>query len=157
MNKYRERIFNLAKDKGGSIILPEVQDTRVQEARLELISMGFNVLDHEEFLDKAEMIMSRVSVESLQETFKDISIKAKNEIRHLIADFDGEDIEIIIKLKDGKASKEIIDFSNEISPDLIVMGSNGKDSISDYIMGTTTSYVVDNSKYPVLVIPDMLK
>ena len=36
------------------------------------------------------------------------------------------------------------------------MGSNGKDSISDYIIGTTTSYVVDNSKYPVLVIPDML-
>ena len=111
---------------------------------------------HEEFLSKREMIMSRVSVEGLQKAFKDISVKAKNEIRHLIADFDGEDIEIIIKLKDGKASKEIIDFSNGINPDLIVMGSNGKDSISDYIMGTTTSYVVDNSKYPVLVIPDML-
>ena len=111
---------------------------------------------HEEFLSKREMIMSRVSVEGLQKTFKDISVKAKDEIRHLIADFDGEDIEIIIKLKDGRASKEIINFSNEISPALIVMGSNGKDSISDYIMGTTTSYVVDNSKYPVLVIPDML-
>ena len=111
---------------------------------------------HEEFLSKKEMIMSRVSVGGLQKAFKDISVKAKNEIRHLIADFDGEDIKIIIKLKDGKASKEIIDFSNEINPDLIVMGSNGKDSISDYIMGTTTSYVVDNSKYPVLVIPDML-
>ena len=111
---------------------------------------------HEEFLSKREMIMSRVSVEGLKKTFKDISVKAKDEIRHLVADFDGEDIEIIIKLKDGKASKEIIDFSNEISPDLIVMGSNGKDSISDYLIGTTTSYIVDNSKYPVLVIPDML-
>ena len=111
---------------------------------------------HEEFLSKGEMIMSRVSVEGLKKTFKDISVKAKDEIRHLVADFDGEDIEIIIKLKDGKASKEIIDFSNEISPDLIVMGSNGKDSITDYLIGTTTSYIVDNSKYPVLVIPDML-
>jgi len=111
---------------------------------------------HEEFLSKGEMIMSRVSVEGLKKTFKDISVKAKDEIRHLVADFDGEDIEIIIELKDGKASKEIIDFSNEISPDLIVMGSNGKDSISDYLIGTTTSYIVDNSKYPVLVIPDML-
>jgi len=60
MNKYRERIFNLAKDKGGSIILPEVQDTRVQDARRELISMGFNVLDHEEFSDKKEYYLDYI-------------------------------------------------------------------------------------------------
>ena len=101
------------------------------------------------------MIMSRVSVESLQETFKDISIKAKNEIRHLIENLDGKDLDTDIILKEGRAPKVIIDFSNMISPDLIIMGSNGKDSLSDYILRTTTSYVVDNSKYPVLVVPDM--
>ena len=110
---------------------------------------------HEEFLNKTEMIMSRVSVETLQKTFRDISIKARKEIRHLIEDLDGEDIDIDIKIRDGKAaSDEIIGFSNEINPDLIIMGSNGKDELSDYIIGTTTSYVVDNSKYPVLVIPN---
>ena len=109
---------------------------------------------HEEFLDKTEMIMSRVSIENLQETFKEISLKAKKEIRHLIEDLDGEDIDIDIILKEGRASKVIVDFSNIINPDLIIMGSNGKDSLSDYITGTTTSYVVDNSKYPVLVIPN---
>ena len=110
---------------------------------------------HEEFLNKTEMIMSRVSVEALQKTFRDISIKAKKEIRHLIEDLDGGDIDIEIKVRDGKsASDEIIAFSNKINPDLIVMGTNGKDELSDYIIGTTTSYVVDNSKYPVLVIPN---
>ena len=110
---------------------------------------------HEEFLDKTEMIMSRVSVEKLQETFKDISIKAKDEIKHLIEDLDGKDINIDIILKEGRASRVIIDFSNKINPDLIIMGSNGKDSLSDYIIGTTTSYVVDNSKCPVLVVPNI--
>ena len=32
---------------------------------------------HEEFMNKEEMIMSRVSVGKMQKTFKDISIKAK--------------------------------------------------------------------------------
>ncbi len=110
---------------------------------------------HEEFLNKQEMLMSRVSVEKLQETFKEISLKAKEEIQHIINDLDGSDINVEILLKEGNASHEIINISNEIKPDLIIMGSNGKDSISDYILGTTTDYVVDNSKYPVLVIPNI--
>ena len=44
---------------------------------------------------------------------------------------------------------------NNLKPDLIIMGSNGKDSIVDYILGTTTDFVVDNSKIPVLVIPNI--
>ena len=110
---------------------------------------------HEEFMNKQEMVMSRVSVERLQDTFKSISINAKNEIAHLIDDLEGSDIEIDIVLKEGKASKEIINVSESLKPDLIIMGSNGKDSIADYILGTTTDVVVDNSKFPVLVIPNI--
>jgi len=33
------------------------------------------------------------------------------------------------------------------------MGTNGKDSLKDYMIGTTASYVVENSTYPVLVMP----
>ena len=110
---------------------------------------------HEEFLSKQEMIMSRVSVEKLKNTFKYISINAKLEIKDLIDDLDGSDIKINIILKEGRASKEIIKLSKLIEPDLIVMGSNGKHSIADYILGTTTDYVVDNSQFPVLVIPNI--
>ena len=110
---------------------------------------------HEEFMNKQEMIMSRVSVETLQDTFKSISINAKKEIEHLIDDLEGSDIDIDIILKEGKASKEIINSSESLNPDLIIIGSNGKDSIVDYILGTTTDFVVDNSKIPVLVIPNI--
>ena len=106
-------------------------------------------------MNKEELIMSRVSVEKLQETFKEISLKAKNEFKDLIKNFKGEDIKINIVLHEGKASTEIINISNKVKPDIIIMGSNGKDSIGDYLLGTTTDYVVDNSKYPVLVIPNV--
>ena len=36
---------------------------------------------HEEFLDKDEMIMSRVSVDKLQNLYEAISLKAKNKLK----------------------------------------------------------------------------
>ena len=37
--------------------------------------------------------------------------------------------------------------------DLIVMGTNGRESLLDYIVGSTTQKVVEKSKCPVLVMP----
>lgn len=111
---------------------------------------------HEEFMDKKELVMSRVSVENIQESYKQTSLKAKNEINHLLDSVNGEDVQKEIILREGKASEEILEFSSILKPDLIIMGSNGKDSISDYILGTTTSKIVDKSLFPVLVIPDII-
>ena len=109
---------------------------------------------HEEFLNKDEMIMSRVSVDKLQETFKKISLTAKGEILNIIENFKGLDIDTKIVLKEGKASVEILKICNEKKCDLIIIGSNGKDSISDYLLGTTTENVMNKSRIPVLVIPN---
>ena len=108
---------------------------------------------HEEFLNKKEMIMSRVSVDSLQNMYKDISLRAKNEINHMLTDLDADDIETNILLREGKASEQILKVSNEIFPDLIIIGSNGKDSLSNYFMGSTSTNIVNKSTIPVLVIP----
>ena len=42
---------------------------------------------------------------------------------------------------------------NEMNIDLIVMGTNGRVSLSDYIIGSTTHKVVEKSKCPGLIIP----
>tara|TARA_Y100000590_G_scaffold14810_1_gene17779 strand:+ start:584 stop:1039 length:456 start_codon:yes stop_codon:yes gene_type:complete len=110
---------------------------------------------HEEFLNKDEMVMSRVSVNKLQDTFKNISLKTKEKISDLVGSVKGDDIQTDIVLREGKAGQKIVELSNDLKPDLIVIGSNGKDSLADYICGTTASYVVDNSIVPVLVIPDV--
>ena len=49
--------------------------------------------------------------------------------------------------------ESIINYTNTINPDIIIMGTNRKDSLRDYMIGTAASYVVENSTYPVLVIP----
>ena len=104
---------------------------------------------------KEELVMSRVSVENIQESYITTSLHAKEEIKHLIHNLDGDDIDIDIVLREGKASEEIVELSEIITPDLIIMGSNGRDSLSDYILGTTTTNVVDKTSYPLLVIPSV--
>ena len=108
---------------------------------------------HEEFLNKDELVMSRVSVEKLQNLYQSISLKSKNELRELIHDNMGDEIEINILLKEGRASENIIYIAEQHKCDLIIIGSNGKESISDYLLGTTTNKVVNKSKVPVLVVP----
>ena len=54
MNKYRERIFIMGKESGARIILPEIDDKRVQEAISELISSGFEILNHDDFQENLD-------------------------------------------------------------------------------------------------------
>ena len=51
MNKYRERILKMGMESGARIVLPEINDKRVQEAVNELISLGFEILIHADFQD----------------------------------------------------------------------------------------------------------
>tara|TARA_B100001964_G_C14037113_1_gene510955 strand:+ start:423 stop:830 length:408 start_codon:yes stop_codon:yes gene_type:complete len=108
---------------------------------------------HEEFMNKREMIMSRVSVKTLENMYKEIASKAQDDLKKLIHDFKGDDIKVTILISNGKASKQIVNMSITHNADLIIMGINGKDSISDYILGTTTENVINKSIIPVITIP----
>ena len=54
----------------------------------------------------------------------------------------------------GIAEEEIVRFSKEYNPLLIIMGTRGKDRKSMDLIGSVTAEVIDMSKYPVLVIPE---
>ena len=109
---------------------------------------------HEEFMSKKQMVMSRVSVSALGEEFKKIATEAKNDMKDLVKELEAEDIECEYILRDGKASEIILKLSDQIDADLIVMGTNGKDSLTDFIMGSTAQNVIQRSKCPVLVMPE---
>ena len=108
---------------------------------------------HEEFISKKQMIMSRVSVSSLGDEFKKIATEAKNDMKNLVKELEADDIKCEYILRDGSPGDIIVKLSNEMNIDLIVMGTNGRDSLSDYIVGSTTQKVVKKSKCPVLVMP----
>ena len=99
------------------------------------------------------MEMLRVSVDDMQKQFRKIAIEAKAEIKSLFSQLHTDDIDINIVLREGTPSKEILELSKKLDADLIVMGTNGKDNISDYLLGTTSENVISNSICAVLVVP----
>ena len=114
----------------------------------EIILLNVN----DDFQTKEEMVMSRVSVDTINQKYKEIAISAKKELENLKENLETDNIAISSLLRKGKPGPTIIDVSVEVSADLIVIGANGKDSISDYFLGTTASYVVENSTAPTLTV-----
>ena len=108
---------------------------------------------NEQFMPKEQMVMSRVSINQLGDEFKKIALAAKSDMKSLVNDLEAEDIDCEFILRDGKADDIIVKISNEMNIDLVVMGTIGKDSFSDIILGTTAQKVVEKSNCPVLIMP----
>ena len=57
MNKYRERVLNKGREDGARIVLPEIRDKRVQEAVIELTSLGFKVIHNKDCQDNVDIYL----------------------------------------------------------------------------------------------------
>ncbi|MCK4577334.1 MAG: universal stress protein [Candidatus Marinimicrobia bacterium] len=114
---------------------------------------------HEEFMDKDEMVMLRVSVEEMQERFREIAIAAKARMAEAVTAVGVDDLKVEYLLREGKPGEGIIKATKEIhektgSADiLVVMGTNGKHSLKEYLLGSVAEYIVHNCPYPVMVVP----
>ena len=91
---------------------------------------------------------------SVNEDIKRIAALNKDLIIKRLSEFKKDNFDHEIAIKTGDAADNILDLSSSESADLIVMGSNGKDDISDFFMGTTSSKVLEKSTIPVLVVPN---
>ena len=61
MNKYRDRIINMGKKNNSRIILPEVNDKRIQEASSELSAMGFHILNPMDFQNNRDYYLDYIN------------------------------------------------------------------------------------------------
>ncbi len=129
-------------------------------ARFEAALIVLNV--HEEFMDKEEMVMLRVSVEQMQERFKDIAVNARKIMAEQVAASGVDNLTVQYELREGKAGDAIVSYAKEIAAEagpcdtLIVIGTNGKHTFMEKILGSVAQHVVKESTYPVLVIPAMV-
>lgn len=108
---------------------------------------------HDEFMEKEEMEMLRVSVESIQAEFEKTAILAKNEMKGIIHSLHAEDINVEFKIKKGKPNKIICEEAANLDADLIVLGKSSKGKISKFLLGSTAAYIVNHASVPVLVVP----
>ena len=55
---------------------------------------------------------------------------------------------------EGVPESEIVDYSKEIKPSMIVMGTRGKSKKEADLIGSVTAEVLDAGKYPVFTVPE---
>jgi nucleotide-binding universal stress UspA family protein len=107
---------------------------------------------HEEFMDKEEREMLRVSVNKMKEKYRRIAIDSKEEMRAFIHKLHADDIEVDYLLNKGKPEKVIVEVADKLGADLIVICTDGRDNVMDFVTGTITEHVINAATCPVLVI-----
>ena len=108
---------------------------------------------HPEFMDQQERQMLRVSFDGLKEKYRRIAIESREEMRAEISKLHVEDIQVDYVLREGKPQTIIVKIAEKIGIDLIVICTDGRDNIKDFVTGTITEHVINHASCPVLVIP----
>ena len=108
---------------------------------------------HPEFMDQQERQMLRVSFDGLKEKYRRIAIESREEMRAEISKLHAEDIQVDYVLREGKPQTIIVEIAEKIGIDLIVICTDGRDNIKDFVTGTISEHLINHASCPVLVIP----
>lgn len=98
---------------------------------------------------------------SIDEMLIDLEEKAKEDMNGFMGhlkqrkkDKGLEKLYIRTKLLRGVAEDEIIRFSDEYEPTIIIMGTRGKDRKASDLIGSVTAEVMEGARVPVLAVPE---
>ncbi len=102
-----------------------------------------------------------LSSEETEKAQKELSNKIINDIYNIEDQFRSEinqkdlpDISFSFITRSGIPEDEILDYSNETNPLLIVMGTRGKSKKEKDLIGSVTAEVIEKSMIPVFAIPE---
>lgn len=88
-----------------------------------------------------------------QKTYENIKSHAHNLIHNIIHDIGSHDYTITGMVKEGEdIAAVIIDIANELSCDLIVLGSRGSSLLGKYPIGSVANKVVQYAAKPVMIV-----
>ncbi len=88
-----------------------------------------------------------------QKTYEIIKSHAQNLINNVVHDIGSHNYTITGMVKEGEdIAAVIIDIANELSCDLIVLGSRGSSSLGKYPIGSVANKVVQYAAKPVMVV-----
>ncbi len=88
--------------------------------------------------------------ESIARELPQIAEEAKESLRSTLGEEDFQDLDVHVKIGDGKAHAEISKFARANQVDLIVMGTHGLSGLDRMLLGSTTERVVRIASCPVL-------
>ena len=108
---------------------------------------------HPEFMGQQEREMLRVSFDGLKEKYRRVALESREEMKAEISKLHAEDIQVDYELREGKPETAIVETAEKLGIDLIVICTDGRDNIMDFVTGTITEHVINHASCPVLVIP----
>jgi nucleotide-binding universal stress UspA family protein len=108
---------------------------------------------HPEFMDRQDREMLRVSFDGLKEKYRRVAVESREEMKAEISKLHAEDIQVDFLLREGYPDKVIVETAEKLGIDLIVICTDGRDNIKDFVTGTITEHVINHASCPVLVIP----
>ena len=121
---------------------------KIFNAKLYILNSQINLNSPE------ERLMSRISVKKRIDENKELAENINLRISEIVHALEVT-TEYDFLLREGIPEQVIIDMATKLNADLIVMGTNGADHISDYFLGTTASNVIKSANCPVLVFPTL--
>jgi nucleotide-binding universal stress UspA family protein len=87
-----------------------------------------------------------------EELNEEMKKKAVILIDNVIADIGSHDFKIKGIIEEGDPAVKIIDLSNKLEVDLIVLGSKGTSKLGQYLIGSVANKVVQYAHKPVMVV-----
>lgn len=86
------------------------------------------------------------------DAYEKLKERAKNLIDNTIKDLGEQSFSIIGIIEEGDPAAKIIDVSNRLNVDLIVLGSVGQSELGRYLIGSVANKVVQYAAKPVMVV-----
>jgi nucleotide-binding universal stress UspA family protein len=128
-----DRVIEIAKRNDAKLIIAHV--VKRQHANTASVSLGFGVISTDD--DIEETLRSRE--EKLE------GLKQKAEEKGV------EEVEIALRIGSPKSVLSF-DLPKEFDVDLIVLGATGLGKVAQVFIGSTASYVVENSSADVIIV-----
>lgn len=131
---------------------------RLLEARVVLLNVYFTP-----FFPSAIPIgdTSSYQFDNSQESMELLLARVKNEMLDFTITIDNQissgelpNIVYSYEIREGLPEEEIHAYAKKIQPSLIIMGTRGKSKKELDLTGSITAEVIENSKFPVLTIPE---
>ncbi|MFN8223642.1 MAG: universal stress protein [Gaiellales bacterium] len=74
-------------------------------------------------------------------------------VNRAVADLEAEGVTTMSRIESGKPADVLIAVAEEVSADLLAVGTYGENPISGALLGSVVLRLIQISKFPVLVVP----
>lgn len=134
--------FNFAQDIGAEVVLLHVYFTPIYATSLPYGDVFNYQLSDEENVRNI-----------LQKVHADLNALS-DKIKEKVASGEFPNVKYTCILREGIPEEEILRYSKEISPRIIIMGTRGKNQKDIDLIGSVTAEVIERSRIAVLAIPE---